>query len=125
MASRIPGGAVVQAASTSATTGTASASIGSTSGNRVTYLTGFAYQGSNATAGQTGTITITGGPAASTMNFAYPTLAAAATVPQPPPLVVTFDPPLPSAENTQIVVTGPALGTGAPISTINIWGYML
>jgi hypothetical protein len=70
-------------------------------------------------------VTITG-TISGTMNFGFPTLAAAATVPNTLPLDEEFIPCIAaSAINTAIAVNGPALGTGATLTTLAAWGYQL
>jgi hypothetical protein len=116
------GGRITVSNSASGTTAAVVATLPALAG-RSTYLCGFSYQGSDATAGQVGVVAVTN-VTGGTMNFAYPTLALGATVPQPGPLTVTFTPCLAAtAQNTTIVVTGPALGAGATVATVNAWGY--
>lgn len=117
-----PVGATPVVGSATGSTGAVAAGLSGLVG-QTTYVCGFSYQGSNATAAQNGTVTLTGLIKAN-MNFAYPTLAAGTTVPQPFPLTVTFWQCIPAfSQNIGITATGPALGSGAPTATINIWGY--
>jgi hypothetical protein len=121
MANNIPNGAILWSLSAAGTTGAVVSSVAGISG-RCAYLAGFSYQGSNATAAQNGVVTTTAG----NLSFAYPTLAAAATTPQPPPLTVTFNPAITAGITGQgHVVTGPALGAGAPVCTVSAWGYYI
>jgi hypothetical protein len=93
---------------------------------KTTYICGFYFFGTNATAANTGTsVTITG-TITGTMTFGFTTLAGV-TVANSPPLNVLFTPPCvaASAINTAIVVNGPALGTGATLVTLSAWGYQL
>ena len=110
-------------ASATGTTGATTATLPAAAG-KTTYLCGFYFTGTDATAANTATaLTITG---TGTMTFGFPTLAAAATVPNTIPLHEEFVPCIAaSGTNTAIVVTGPALGTGATQTTLNAFGYQL
>lgn len=93
---------------------------------KITYICGFYYTGTNATAANTATALTITGTISGTMTFGFPTLAAAATVPNTYPIDEEFMPCIAaSAINTAIVVTGPALGTGATQATLTAWGYQL
>jgi len=112
-------------------TGTGTGSTGAISATlsagttQVTYLCGFSFQGSNATAAVNSNISVTG-LSGGTLNFGYTALAAGAAVPQPPPITHRFNPCLPSsAVNTAVVVTPPTLGAGAPLATVTVWGFRL
>lgn len=109
-------------ASANGTTGSSAATLGGVQG-RTTYICGFAFSATNATAALTAaSIQITGLP--TTLVFGWNSLAAGATVPPLPPLVVNFSPCQPaSAQNTSIVVTGPAPGAGATFNSVSAWGY--
>jgi hypothetical protein len=105
-------------------TGAISATLAAAAG-KTTYICGFSYQGSDATAAVAANIAVTG-TITGTMNFGYVSLAAGATVPQPPPTTVQFGPCVPgSGLNTAIVVTPPTLGAGATIATVSAWGFQL
>lgn len=93
---------------------------------KTTYICGFYYTGTNATAANTATsLTITG-TISGVMTFGFPTLAAAATTPNTIPIDEEFLPCIAaSAVNTAIVVNGPALGTGATQATVTAWGYQM
>lgn len=107
------------------TTGAIVATLPAVAG-KTTYLCGFYYTGTNATAANTTTsVTITG-VIGGTMSFGFPTLAAAATVQNAPPIDEQFTPCIAaSAINTAIAVNGPALGAGATQATVTAWGYYL
>jgi hypothetical protein len=107
--------------STGAITATLPAVVGKT-----TYICGFYYTGTNATAANPATnVTITG-TIGGTMNFAFPTLAAAATVPNTIPIDEEFIPCIAaSVVNTAIVMNGPPLGAGATLATVSAWGFQL
>lgn len=90
---------------------------------KTTYICGYSVSQTNPTAATATSITITGS-ITGTMSFGAPTLAAAATVMHPSPIVQNFFPCIPaSAVNTSIVVTSPALGAGATLNTAAAWGY--
>jgi hypothetical protein len=112
-------------ASATGTTGAIAATLPAVAA-KTTYLCGFYYTGTNATVANTvTTVTITG-TIGGTMNFGFPTLAAAATVPNTLPLDEEFIPCIAaSAPNTAIVVNGPALGAGATLATVSAWGFQL
>jgi hypothetical protein len=112
-------------ASATGTTGAISAALPAVAG-RTTYICGFYYTGTNATAANPATsVTITG-TIGGTMTFGFPTLAAAAAVPNTLPLDEEFLPCIAaSAINTAIAVNGPALGAGATLVTATAWGYQL
>jgi hypothetical protein len=117
-----PPNATPISASATGTTGAVVATLAAVAG-KTTYICGWSYQGSDATAGQSGTVVISGTITGS-LNFAYPTLAAGATTPQPGPLGNLFTPCVPaSAANTTIVVTSPALGAGATVAAVSAWGF--
>lgn len=112
---------------TASATGTTAAVVATLPGvaGKLTYICGFSYQGSDATAAQAGILVISGTISGS-LNYAYPTLALGATVPQPPPAGDEYIPCIPaSAVNTAIVVTSPALGSGATVATVAAWGFQL
>jgi len=93
---------------------------------KTTYLCGFYYTGTNATAANTTTSVTVTGTIGGTMTFGFPTLAAAATVQNTIPVDEGFIPCVAaSAINTAIVVNGPALGAGATQATVTAWGYYL
>ena len=120
----IPAGAVIVTASATGTVAAVVATLPAAVG-RTTYICGFSYQGSDATAGQAGVLVVSGTISGS-LNYAYPTLALGATVPQPSPTGDEYIPCLPaSAINTAIVVTAPALGAGATVASVSVWGYQL
>jgi hypothetical protein len=112
-------------ATATGTTGAITATLAAAAG-KTTYICGFSFTGTNATAANTtATITVTG-TITGTMNFGYPTLALGATVPNNGSLDETFQPCIPaSAINSAIVVNGPALGAGATLVTASAWGYQL
>lgn len=113
---------------TSTATGTTAAVVATLPAvaGKTTYICGFYYTGTNATAANTTTsLTITG-TVSGTMTFGFPTLAAAATTPNTIPIDEEFLPCIAaSAINTAIVVNGPALGTGATQATVTAWGYQM
>jgi hypothetical protein len=112
-------------ASAVGTTAAITATLPSAAGH-TTYICGFYYTGTNATAANPATnLTITG-TISGTMTFGFPTLAAAATVPNNIPLDEEFTPCIAaSGLSTAISVNGPALGTGATQATVTAWGYQL
>ena len=120
--SQLPVGAVGVTGSGTGTTGAISATLAAASG-KTTYICGFSYTGTNATAAQNGSVTVTG-VITGTMSFGFPTIATGVALLSPSPLVQNFYPCVPgSAVNTAIVVNGPALGAGAPLATVAAWGY--
>jgi hypothetical protein len=112
-------------ASATGTTAAITATLAAVAG-KTTYICGFYFTGTNATAANTATsVTITG-TITGTMTFGFPTLAAGATIPNSWPVDEQFTPCIAaSAINTAIVVNGPALGTGATLTTLSVWGYQL
>jgi len=118
-----PPGSTPFTASATGTTGAITATIPAVA-SRTAFICGFYYMGTNATTANTATsVTITG-ISGGTMTYGFPTLAAAATVPNTIPVDESFLPCIPaSAQNTAIVVNGPALGTGATLATASIWGF--
>lgn len=127
MSNNIPLGAIPWSATALGTTAAISVSSPTNVG-RTGYIAGFSFSGTNATAAQNGTVAVTN-LAANTgaqLFFSYPTIAGGTTIAPPAPLTVTFNPALPcSAMNTAIIVSGPALGTGAAACSINAWGYLI
>jgi hypothetical protein len=117
-----PPGAVPITASASGTTAAVAATIAAVT-NKTAYICGFYFAGSNATAAQAGSVTVTG-TVGGTMSFGYPTLASGAAVPNTGPVDEAFLPCVPATSvNVAIVVTGPALGAGAAVATTTAWGY--
>jgi hypothetical protein len=117
-----PPGATPITATASGTTGAITATIPAVA-NKTAVLCGFVYTGTNATAAQAGSVTVTG-LVGGTMSFGYPTLAAGAAVPVTSPVDEAFLPCLPATSvNVAITVNGPALGTGATLATVTAWGY--
>jgi hypothetical protein len=112
-------------ASATGTTGAITATLPAVAG-KTTYICGFQFMGTNATAANPATnVTITG-TIGGTLNFAYPTLAAGAAIANTPPVGEVFTPCIQaSAINTAIVVNGPALGAGATLTTVSAWGFQL
>jgi hypothetical protein len=107
------------------TTGAITATLPAVAG-KTTYLCGFYYTGTNATAANTATSVTVTGTIGGTMTFGFPTLAAAATTPNTIPIDEEFLPCIAaSAINAPIVVNGPALGAGATQATVTAWGYYL
>ncbi|MDB6085542.1 MAG: hypothetical protein JWN43_3423 [Gammaproteobacteria bacterium] len=112
-------------ASATGTTGAVVATLPAVAG-KTTYICGFYYTGTNATAANTATSVTVTGTIGGTMSFGFPTLAAAATTPNTIPVDEAFLPCVAaSAINTAIAVNGPALGTGATQATVTAWGYYL
>lgn len=112
-------------ATATGTTGAVVATLPAVAG-KTTYICGFYYTGTNATAANTTTSVTVTGVIGGTMSFGFPTLAAAATVPNTIPIDEEFIPCVAaSAINTAIAVNGPALGAGATQATVTAWGYYL
>lgn len=117
-----PPGAIPITASANGTTGVVTATIAAQA-SKTAVICGFFYAGSNATAAQNGSVTVTG-IVGGTMSFGYPTLALGATVPVTPPVDEAFLPCVPATSvNTAITVNGPALGAGATLATVTAWGF--
>lgn len=111
---------------TASATGTTAAIAATLAGvaNKTTYITGFVVTANNPTAATNSTVTVAGTVSGS-LVYGMNTLAAAATTPQPAPLVVQFEAPVPaSATNTAISVTLSALGTGG-VGQVNVTGFQL
>jgi hypothetical protein len=117
----VPGTSI--AASAVGTTGAIVATLAAVA-NQTTYLTGFAVTFNNPTAAVDATVTVAGvvgGP----LVYGVHGLAAAATVPQPPPLIIELEWPIPAtAVNVAITVTLSALGAGG-IGQVNAHGFQL
>lgn len=91
--------------------------------NKTTYITGFQVTGAGATAGLPVSVTVTG-LLGGTQTFTY--VAAAGVLVANQPLIVKFDPPLPaSAQNTNIVVSCPSLGSGNTNNAVSAQGFNL
>lgn len=117
-----PPGAIPITASASGTTAAVAATIPALT-NKTAVICGFYFAGSNATAAQAGSVTVTGA-VGGTMSFGYPTLALGAAVPNTGPVDEAFTPCVPSTSvGVAIVVTGPALGAGATVATTTVWGF--
>lgn len=90
---------------------------------KTTYISGFQVTGAGATSGLPVTVTVVG-VITGTLSFTYTAVAGVLLANQP--LIVKFDPPIPSsAVNTDIVVTCPTLGTGNTNNTVNAQGFLL
>jgi hypothetical protein len=112
-------------ATATGTTGAIAATLPAVAG-KTTYICGFYYAGTNATAANTTTTVTVTGVITATMSFAFATLAAGAAVPNSPAVDEQFAPCISaSAINTAIAVNGPALGAGATLATVTAWGYYL
>lgn len=120
-----PSGSTPVTSSATGTTGAITATLAAAAA-KTTYICGFFFTGTNATAANPATnLTITG-TLGGTLNFGFPTLALGATIPNPTPIDEEFYPCVPgSAVNTAIVVNGPALGAGATLVTVTAWGFQL
>lgn len=102
-------------ASSTGTTGSIAETLTGVSG-RWTYICGFVITSSGTTTATNGNVTITG--LAATMNFNYAFVSSGQGV-----LGVSFNSCIPSsAENTNIVLTVPAGGTGTTVAA-TAWGY--
>lgn len=118
----MPIGAIPITATGSGTTAAVVATIPAVA-NKTAYICGLYYSGTNATAAQTGSVTISG-VAGGPMAFGYPTLVVGAAIPTQIPIDEAFMPCQPATSvNVAIVVTGPALGAGATLATVTAWGY--
>lgn len=112
-------------ASATGSTGAITATLAAAAG-KTTYICGFYFTGTNATAANGATTVTITGTIGGTMNFGFPTLALGATVPNTLPIDEEFIPCVAaSAVNTAIVVNGPALGAGSTLVTATAWGYQL
>lgn len=112
-------------ASATGSTGAVVATLPAVSG-KTTYLCGFYYTGTNATAANGATSVTVTGVIGGTMSFGFPTLALGAAIPNTIPIDEAFLPCVAaSAINTAIAVNGPALGAGATQATVTAWGYYL
>lgn len=121
--STYPAGAIGVTSSATGTTGAVVATLPASPG-RTTYICGFTFVGTNATAANPATSVVVSGTISGSLNYGYPTLAAGAAVAPQPPLAITMAPCTPaSATNTAVVVTGPALGAGATLATVEARGY--
>lgn len=117
----VPGTPVT--ASAVGTTGAIVATIPAVA-NQTNYLTGFVVTINNPGSAVDATVTVAG-VATGSMVYGVHGLAAAATTPQPPPLVVPFPWPVAaSGANTAITITLSALGTGG-IGQVNATGFIV
>lgn len=90
---------------------------------KTTYITGFEITSSGATVGLVVNPTVVG-VVTGTMTYVYAAMAGALLINTP--LVVTFNPPIPSSTvNTDIVVTLPSLGIGNTNACVVAHGYLL
>lgn len=88
---------------------------------KMTWITGFVLTASGATGALVVDATLTGA-ASGTMTFSF-TYPIGVAVPASP-LIVNFSPPLPAADdNTDIVLTLPAGGSGAAHASATAFGY--
>lgn len=118
-----PPGSVPITASATGTTGAITATIPAVA-NMIGYLCGLYYTGTNATAANTATSVTVTGLSGGTMTFGFPTLALGATIPNTIPIGETFLPCIAATSvNVAIVVNGPALGSGATLTTATAWGF--
>jgi hypothetical protein len=89
-----------------------------------TYITGFEATFTNPTAAIVVTVTVATLIGAVSMVYTVAALAAGATIPHPPPLVVQFPKPIPAnADDTAITVVVSALGAGATGVSVNAHGF--
>jgi hypothetical protein len=113
-------------ASATGTTGATTTTLPASAIGKTTFICGFYFSGTNAAGANTATTVTITGTIAGTLNFGFPTLVAGAAVPNTLPLNEQFTPCIAaSGINTAIVVNGPALGTGATLTTLSAWGYQL
>jgi hypothetical protein len=112
----------ITASSANVANAVASATLAGASG-KTTYITGFQVTASGATAGLAVTGTVTGLISGTTsFTFVFPAGVAVAAQ----PLNYFFDPPIPaSAQNTAIVVSVPAGGSGNTNTTVSAQGFQL
>jgi len=110
----------IAASSGNVAAATATATLPAIQG-RFTYLCGFSATATGATAGAAVSLTVTG-VNGGTLTYTYASATGAAVMSAP--LVVPFNPCVPSsAANTAIVVSMPSLGTGNTNASVNAWGY--
>lgn len=120
--SSAPFGSTQITASATGTTGATAATLAGVAG-KTTYITSMTVTEKNPTAAIDITVVTTG--LATNLTWNMHLLATGAAVPNPPPLTVVFNPPIPaSAVNTAIVVTAGAAGAGG-VSSVNLQGYQL
>lgn len=112
-----PSGAIPVTNSAQGTTGAAVVTLPAAT-SRWTFLSGFEVTEVNPTAAVNITVTVANTIGGS-MVYTIPTLAAAATTPNPPPLVVEFNQPIPAtAPNVTITVTASAAGAGGVVNVV-------
>jgi hypothetical protein len=119
--SDILGGATtdLQASSGSVAAAVATATLPAAAG-KTTYLTGFTFTGSGATAASVVLLTVTGPATTLTFVVAVPAGATLGCT----PITVRFDRAVPaSAPNTAIVVSVPSLGAGNTNAAVVATGY--
>jgi len=111
----------VQASSGNVAAGTAAAALPSVTG-KTNYLAGFQINAGGATAGACVSATITG-LLGGTATYAYCSVTGAGL--PSPPLVVSFNPPIPaSAVTTAITLSVPSLGAGNTNTSANVQGFV-
>lgn len=112
---------VISAASGNKANASAAATFAHT-GLTLTYVTGFEVTASGATAGLPVLVTLTGVLGGTlTWIFTFP----AGVLVGATPLVVEFDPPLPSVDvNTDVVLTLPASGAGGTNASVVMHGFV-
>ncbi len=111
---------------TASSTGAAQANncaLAASTGGKRTYIAGFAVTGAGATGASVIDVTVTGVLGGTqTFKLVIPAGAGAAIV----PLVVAFDPPIPSsAINTAITVNVPSFGAGNLHAAATAYGFQL
>jgi hypothetical protein len=108
------------AASGTGTTAAVTATLPATIG-RINFLCGVIITVSNANSAGAANATVTG-LQASTLNIGVVWNALAGPIPAP--IVIPFSPCQPAtAPNVAVVVTSPAVGSGATLNTVKIFGY--
>jgi hypothetical protein len=119
----LPGTAIqLTSSSGNVANATATATLAGTSG-KTTYIQGFTVSGSGSTLGLPVTVTVTG-TVSGTLHFTY--TAGIGVLVGNQPLIINFPISIAaSAQNTSIVVSCPALGSGNTNNTVIAYGYQL
>lgn len=120
----VPGSTPIVASSGNVAAAVATATLAGAAG-KTTYITGFQFRATGATAATKVLATVTGLVSSGTQTYVInvPATSAALDI---EPLTVSFYPPIPaSAANTAIVVSVPSLGAGNTNACVNAQGYQL
>jgi hypothetical protein len=93
--------------------------------NQTNFISGLEVTANNPTGAVNATVTVAGLASGGTLVYGLNALATGAAVPNPVPLIIEFNTPIPaSAVNVAITVTLSALGAGG-IGQVNVHGFLV